>query len=39
MLIKEYFNNNEVLYNNTIIIAYFKDSLNLELKGKSNINS
>jgi hypothetical protein len=38
MFIKEYSNNNKVLYNNNIIIVYFKDSFNLELKGENNIN-
>jgi hypothetical protein len=34
------FNNNKVLYSNTIIIAHPRDSLNLELGGDySDINS
>jgi hypothetical protein len=40
MLIEDDFNNNKVLYSNTIIIAYPKDSLDLELEGDySNIDS
>jgi hypothetical protein len=40
MLIEDNFNNNEVLYSNTIIIAPPRDSPNLELKGDySNIDS
>jgi hypothetical protein len=40
MLIENDFNNNEVLYSNTIIIAYPRDSPNLELSGDySDIDS
>jgi hypothetical protein len=40
MLIEDNFNNNEVLYSNTIIIAHPRDSLNLKLRGDySNIDS
>jgi hypothetical protein len=39
MLIKEYSNNNKVFYNNNIIMAYLKNSFNLELKRESNIIS
>jgi hypothetical protein len=40
MLIEDDFNDDEVLYSNTIIIAHPRDSSNLELRGDySNINS
>jgi hypothetical protein len=40
MFIEDDFDDNKVLYGNTIIIAYPRDSSNLELKGDySNINS
>jgi hypothetical protein len=40
MLIEDDFDNNKVLYSNTIIIAYPRDSPNLELEGDySNIDS
>ena len=40
MLIEDDFDNNKVLYSNTIIIAYFRDSPNLELRGDySDIDS
>ena len=40
MLIKDDFNNNEVLYSNTIIIAYLRDSPDLKLGGDySDIDS
>ena len=40
MLTEDDFNNNKVLYSNTIIIAHPKDSPNLKLRGDySNIDS
>jgi hypothetical protein len=40
MLTEDDFNNNKVLYSNTIIIAYPRDSLNLKLGGDySDIDS
>ena len=40
MLAEDNFNNNKVLYGNTIIIAYPRDSPNLELGGDySDIDS
>jgi hypothetical protein len=40
MLIEDDFNNDKVLYSNTIIIAHPRDSPNLELRGDySDINS
>jgi hypothetical protein len=40
MFIEEDFNNDEVLYSNTIIVTYLRDSLDLELGGdNSDIDS